>query len=219
MQRNLAESTVMEERAAAIAHEVKNPLTMVGLNLDILEASDKRLGADKNYAMIRKELRKISELMIDFIYLSSNQQKERGQVVIKNLLGEIIEDFSVSLPNIALDITYPSVEFILRANESDLRTLFGNIVKNAAEAMEYCGKIQIEVSARERHVNISFKDNGPGLCEAAQSKIFKEHFTTKPMGSGLGLSICQKIAQEHGGSFTLENLREGGCLAVVKLAL
>jgi len=219
MQIKLAENQFFEERAAAIAHEVKNPLTMVGLNLDILEASDDRPSADKNYAMIRKELKKISDLMLNFLYLNSSYQGEKSPIIISELLNEMAEDLRVSLPNVVLNITYPKDKIIIIASENSLRTLFGNIIKNAIEAMDYEGKIQIYIEKKDNYAKISFKDSGSGLSKDIQSKLFNEHFTTKPMGSGLGLSICKKIATELGGDFVLENCDGGGCLAVVRLGM
>ena len=219
MQLKLAEKQFLEERAAAIAHEVKNPLTMVGFNLDILEASDERPHADRNYAMIRKELKKISDLMLDFLYLNSSNQGEETALCLSNLLNEMAEDLRVSLPDISLHITYPQSPIVITASENSLRTLFGNIIKNAIEAMDYKGEVQICIEKKEDYTQVSFKDSGPGLCPDVQKKLFNEHFTTKPMGSGLGLSICQKITTELGGDFSLMNCDGGGCLAVVRLKM
>jgi len=215
MQTKPDETQVLEERAQAIAHEVKNPLTMVGFNLDILEASDERPSADKNYAMIRKELKKISDLMIDFLYLNSAHYGEKEILSINELLNKMAEDLRVSLPNVALNFTYPQDAITITANENSLRTLFGNIIKNATEAMDYEGEIQVCIAKKDNLAEISFKDSGPGLSADVQKKLFNEHFTTKPMGSGLGLSICKKIATELGGDFVLKNCDGGGCLAVV----
>ena len=219
MQLKLSDKQFLEERAAAIAHEVKNPLTMVGFNLDILEASDERPSADKNYAMIRKELKKISDLMMDFLYLNSSYQGEEEPIIISDLLNKMAEDLRVSLPNVVLNITYPQDKIIITAGENSLRTLFGNIIKNATEAMDYDGEIQITLEKIDNYAQVSFKDSGPGLSNDAQNKLFNEHFTTKPMGSGLGLSICQKIAASLGGDFVLKNCDEGGCLAVVRFGV
>jgi len=219
MQSKAIYEQTLEEIAAAIAHEVKNPLTMVGFNLDILEASDERLGTHKNYTMIRKELRKINALMMDFIYLTGNHQAEKEGILLDGLLDEIEEDFGVAMPNISLRITYTPKKMFVYANENSIRTLFGNIVKNAAEAMDYEGEIQITAEIKEDCMEVRFKDSGPGLSECAREKLFKEHFTTKSMGSGLGLSICKKIAKEHGGDFTLENDEDGGCVATVRLRM
>jgi len=219
MQLKLDEKQFLEARAAAIAHEVKNPLTMVGLNLDILEASDERPSADKNYAMIRKELKKISDLMMDFLYLNSSLQGESEALSISTILCDMIKDLKVTLPNVAINITYPQDDTLITANENSLRTLFGNIIKNATEAMDYDGEILINIARINQHIEVSFKDSGPGLSENAREKLFNEHFTTKPMGTGLGLSICKKIAKELGGDFVLDNCAEGGCLAVVRLGM
>jgi len=217
MQNNSVEERALEEIAARVAHEVKNPLTMVGFNLDILEATDTRPLAHKNYAMIRKELRKINELMMDFIYLSGNYHEERSEVFIDSLLSEIEEDLSIAMPDVALHITYSHENIVICGYRNSIKTLFGNIVKNAVEAMGYVGELQIEVDSKDGYAKIAFKDSGSGLDERAREKMFKEQFSTKTTGSGLGLSICKKIAKEHGGDFELEDDVRGGCVAVVRL--
>ena len=213
------QNRALEEIAAAIAHEVKNPLTMVKFNLDILESSDERMETHKNYAMIRKELKKINDIIMDFIYLTEGYNGERESVYIDKLLDELKEDLQAAMPFVEIMITYAGKNLAINGYESSIRTLFGNIVKNAVEAMNFAGSIQISVSTSEDFVLIKLIDNGPGLSEGVIEKLFKEHFTTKPMGSGLGLSICKKITIDHGGDFTLENSPDGGCIATVKLAV
>ncbi|MCL2566321.1 MAG: HAMP domain-containing histidine kinase [Defluviitaleaceae bacterium] len=211
------ENQALEEIAAAIAHEVKNPLTLVSFNLDILESSDERLETHKNYAMIRKELKKINDIIMDFIYLTGNYSDEKDTVYIVNILNEFKEDLAVSIPDINVSITYDCKNMAIYGYESGIRTIFGNIIKNAAEAMNFAGELQIKAGKIENRINISFKDSGTGLDEKVRDKIFKEQFTTKPMGSGLGLSICKKIAGEHNGDFTLVESPDGGCVAIVEL--
>jgi len=211
------ENQALEEIAAAIAHEVKNPLTLVRFNLDILESSDQRMETHKNYAMIRKELKKINDLIMDFIYLTENNYGEKDKVQIDGLLHELKEDMQTAMPDVTFEVTCLHKGLTVDGYESSIKTLFGNIVKNAVEAMDFKGKLQVKAEKKGEIAEIIFKDNGPGLIEGVSDKMFKEHFTSKPMGSGLGLSICKKIAKEHGGDFTLKNAKDGGCIATVKL--
>lgn len=215
---NITEERTLEELAARIAHEVKNPLTMAGFNLDILEATDTRPLAHKNYAMIRKELRKIHELMMDFIYLNGNYREEKSDVFIDDLLSEIKEDLSIAIPKVTMHITYSHENIIVHGRRNAIKTLFGNIVKNAVEAMDYSGELRINVDSKNGYSAITFRDSGSGLDERVRQKMFKEQFSTKSTGSGLGLSICRKIAKEHGGEFELEDDAGGGCRATVRLS-
>ncbi|MDL2248229.1 HAMP domain-containing histidine kinase [Tyzzerella sp. OttesenSCG-928-J15] len=208
-------STAIEEIAAVIAHEVKNPLTMVTANIDILEATDDR-HLDKNYALIRKELKKINDIMLDFIHLTQMRTAENDIVYITDILNEICFDTKISAPEVEIEFKYKDNDICIYASEESIKILFANIMKNALEAMDYKGLIKIAVTQVKNKVKITFADSGKGIDNEISGKIFDKYFTTKPSGSGLGLSICKKIAEDHGGSFSLENA-ENGCIATVIL--
>jgi len=209
--------TAIEEIAAAIAHEVKNPLTMINAGLDILEANDQRSSIFHNYSMMRRELKKINDIMIDFINLTQNPGWEKDIVYLADIFKDTLENMQHYFPDIIVELSCPDNDIAVFAHESSIKMLFGNIVKNAMEAMDFSGKIEIEILRRENKAIILIADNGIGLSCEAQKNISKKYFTTKPEGSGLGLSICRKIAEDHDGSFSLKPRPESGCIAEVIL--
>ena len=208
-------STAIEEIAAAIAHEVKNPLTMINANLDILEAGDNRSSANNNYAMMRRELNKINDIMIDFIHLTQKNTHSKDIIYLPDILRNVLENIQYALPDVVIKIDCPDNDLAIFGHENSIVILLNNIIKNALEAMDFSGKLEVEISRRDNMPYISIADNGKGLTDENKENIFTKYFTTKSAGSGLGLSICRKIAEDHGGSISLFQRAEGGCIATV----
>jgi two-component system sensor histidine kinase AtoS len=90
-------------------------------------------------------------------------------------------------------------------DESLLRQVLENLVRNAVEAMAGDGVVQIETEVIDRFLLIRVKDNGPGIAPEIQSKLFEPFFTTKPHGTGLGLATSQQIIFEHNGHLLVES--------------
>jgi len=212
-----SEKKAISEIAAAIAHEVKNPIALVSANIDLMELKDKNKVYENNYIMMRRELLKINELMMDFINLTEPFAEEGETVYLYPILAEFSEIYTAaSNERIKINLLIKNKAVKVNGKEKSLRILFSNIIKNAVEAIEGTGFVNIELKEDRNFIVLEFKDSGKGICEKVKSKIGEKHFTTKKYGSGLGILICRKIAEEHRGDFTLCNW-EGGCSAVVRL--
>lgn len=109
-------------------------------------------------------------------------------------------------------------EVTVPADADQLEQLLINLVKNAVEAaLETRGGVRVRWEVSAWQVELRVEDEGPGL--AATTNLFVPFFTTKPSGSGIGLVLCRQIAEGHGGSLTLENRAERGCVALLRLPL
>jgi two-component system, NtrC family, nitrogen regulation sensor histidine kinase NtrY len=109
-------------------------------------------------------------------------------------------------------------EVTVPADADQLEQLLINLVKNAVEAaLETKGGVRVRWEVSAWQVELRVEDEGPGL--AATTNLFVPFFTTKPSGSGIGLVLCRQIAEGHGGSLTLENREERGCVALLRLPL
>jgi signal transduction histidine kinase len=111
----------------------------------------------------------------------------------------------------------PSV--LVPIDAAQIEQLLINALKNAVEAaLETGGGVRLRWSVAKQFTEICIEDDGPGIANSAN--LFVPFFTTKPGGSGIGLVLCRQIAENHGGTFTLENRRDGtGCLARIRLPL
>jgi signal transduction histidine kinase len=109
-------------------------------------------------------------------------------------------------------------EVTVRADADQLEQLLINLVRNAVEAaLATRGGVGVRWAVSAEQVELRVEDEGPGLAETAN--LFVPFFTTKPAGSGIGLVLSRQIAEGHGGTLTLENRPERGCVAVLRLPL
>jgi signal transduction histidine kinase len=103
------------------------------------------------------------------------------------------------------------------ADSGLLYQAFLNILMNAMQTMENGGRIEVDITTRNRSVTISFKDSGKGIPEDVLGKVWDPFFTTKESGSGLGLGIVRNIIASHGGEVQIANKPEGGAIVTVIL--
>lgn len=207
---------MIEQIAAALAHEVKNPLTLVKASVELLESNDERADTKKNYKIIKQELKKINEIILEFIDITQPVIEENFDFIyVSDVIYQTSEKYKKTYEN--------KINFILDINcedmailgvEKSISILFDNVIKNAIEAIEEDGQIVIttEINEIDDSIIITTADTGVGIPEDVANKIHENFFTTKEFGSGLGLSICKKIVQDHKGTFDISNNSDSfGC--------
>jgi C4-dicarboxylate-specific signal transduction histidine kinase len=140
---------------------------------------------------------------------------------VKNTL--LLFEYEIKKTNIKLE--FDPVESLepLYVDEIQVQQILVNLVKNSLDALvesgQAGGRILIELSTQGRQVMIAVTDNGPGVPEALQPRLFESFFTTKPKGVGLGLAICKNIAGAHGGNLVYRPAETGGSRFVLSLPL
>ncbi|MAE07621.1 MAG: hypothetical protein CL661_02545 [Bacteroidetes bacterium] len=200
------------EIAMQIAHEIKNPLTPMKLNIQYLEKSFKNKDPDFD-----SKINSISQSLITQIdaldnvaEMFSNFAETRFSDFEKVNLKTII-DSSVNLfdkkNNVVISITYTDADLFTLGFEKDILRAFNNILKNAIQSIENSenGEIKITAKRDSNFITIEVSDNGKGVSEEMKSKIFQPYFTTKTSGTGLGLAIVKNIMNEIGGKVSFES--------------
>ncbi|MDR1208995.1 MAG: GHKL domain-containing protein [Clostridiales bacterium] len=210
------------EIAAELAHEVKNPLSLVRANIDLLELTDSNDSRAKNYRVMRRELTRINNLMTDFTRLSRPVTKTE-RVSLPRLMRQLIDDMRPALTNVSVYLDSEDAAPVVMGDGEALRRVFQNILKNAAESVEQTGRIDGEITAdisvKTGFARVSVADNGAGCDDELLERINgRSPFrTTKPSGTGLGVYISRRIIEEHGGSLVYERNETGGLTAAVEL--
>ncbi len=203
-----------KEAAAALAHEVKNPLELIRSNLDLISAALKGKEEERHLQLIYRELDRINALLSGF----TDKREECCIIYLEDLLCDVIDEYHVTGgKRVEFIIETTGDEVCVVAGYSKLCILFFNLLKNAVEAVEDKGSILTSIEKRGNTALVSIADNGRGLDESIAAVIGRPFVTSKADGMGLGLAICKKIAAEYKGTLTLENRAEGGCVATVTL--
>ena len=206
------------EMAKQIAHEIKNPLTPMKLSVQFLERTYKP--NDKDW---HKTLKSVSQTIIEQIdtlsaiatEFSNFAQMPLPRTETVDLIDKI--NNSVQLfgqeENISFNVKHKDLtQAIIIADKEQMLRVFNNLIKNSIQAIpfERKGEIEIEISEEARHFLVRVTDNGSGIAEDMQTKIFHPNFTTKTSGMGLGLSMVRNIIVNMGGEIWFEtNLNEG----------
>jgi signal transduction histidine kinase len=211
--------------AAGVAHSVRNPLTSVKMRLFSMERTlALTLSQKEDFEVISEEIRHIDTIVNNFLEFSRPPKLKMQKVspsdavdLAVQLLKHRLESYMVKV-ELLRDGRLPEV----LADIDQLKEVLVNLMVNACEAMVNGGCIWIEESTNVlegegKVVQIKVRDNGPGVPESIQDRLFQPFFSTKEEGTGLGLSIASRIVDEHGGWLDLESKEGQGATFVIAL--
>ncbi len=213
-----ATSLILAEKHAAwsdiarkIAHEVKNPLTPIKLSAERIEKKFLDAKTDKEdisllTKTISRQVDDIGKLVDEF---SSFARMPEAEIKLDNLSKCLEEAFLLyfnTRKDIKLNLIKTENDIYFHFDTLQISRCFGNLIKNAIEAVEKIPNPAVEVllATDDKNITIEIKDNGVGIDEKMLSKIFEPYFTTKTKGTGLGLSIVKRIIEDHGGKIKIE---------------
>jgi len=197
--------------SSGLAHEIKNPLNSIQMNLQLLE-EELAPGAEPCedpslwIQPIRKEIRRLETLVNDFLLYARPIQPERTPMDVGEFLEEIRDFLAPQAGEKGVDLLVEAEEGLpeLHADENLLRNALINLVLNAIQAVEEGGFVALRAGRRGPSVRIEVWDSGEGIPEENREEVFKIFVTSKTGGTGLGLPIARRIAESHGGSLHSE---------------
>ena len=188
------------EMAAAVAHEIRNPLGSISGSIQMLDQSERLDGAERKLLKIaRREIERLSSLVSDFLTFARPRPPGEGEAELGPIVAETVEAFRARLDENAPDIRIQPGTFRARVDPDQFRQVLWNLLQNAAEAVDGTGRVEIELLSEGEWVVLEVRDDGPGVPPEVRQRIFDPFFTTKEKGSGLGLAIVSRIAEAHGG--------------------
>ena len=194
------------ELAARLSHDLRNPLSVIKSSVEItmLRNNDKFSTQDKEVMQrINKAIIRMTNQIDDVLNYVKQTPIEKNKVTlstcIKNVIGWI------SIPT-RIEITVKENDVIIFADEGKLEIVFSNIIRNAIEAIgDNSGSIEIKIQDIGEQVIIEIIDSGEGIKEDNMNMIFEPLYTTKQIGTGLGLVSCKNIIEQHDGKITVKN--------------
>ena len=210
---------VIGQLTAGIAHEIRNPLAAIRSGIKLLK---NRKSNERIVDLVISEVDRLNSFVERFLQYASVGKSEDIEIRAKELFDEVRELTKLTCKN-KKDIIFQSTleidgDVLIRGDKNYLKQALFNIVLNsieACESMNYQGKVLVNGYFDEKAVFFKVSDNGPGISESVRDTIFEPFFTTKEKGTGLGLTIANKIIKEHDGEISIEN--NGGLRFIVKL--
>ena len=199
--------------AAQIAHEVRNPLSAIGLNAELLgdELAGDAAEARRMVASIIGEVDRLTDITETYLRFTRLPRPKLEREEIGPLVASVVALARGEMAQEGIDVAVDVAADLpdLPADEAQLRQAFLNLIRNAREAMVSAPVKRLRISVahdrRARRVVVQVADSGAGIDQAHVGKIFDPFFSTKAQGTGLGLALVQQIVVDHGGQIDVES--------------
>jgi PAS domain S-box-containing protein len=215
------------EVARRLAHEIKNPLTPIQLSAERLQHKLADKLAENDAAMLQRSTQTIvqqveamKEMVDDFSEYAKSSKKQTSAINLPSLIQEVLALYTARR-SIQFNTDYESDNLMIQADPISMRQVLHNLIKNAIEAIDTEGLIDIHLHRIQKNNNnfieIAICDNGAGIKEEQLERIFEPYVTTKSKGTGLGLAIVKKIIEEHGGAIWVDTRRSIGAGFIIQL--
>jgi len=211
------------EVARRLAHEIKNPLTPIGLSAERIRRKylhtlpeDERAAMDRSTRTIAEQVQTLKRMVDAFSNYARSERLALSEVQLNRLVGDVVELYRLpdKSTHFELDLD-PEIDTLL-LDQDGIRQILNNVIGNACDALDGVTDATIRLSThqevqRERDgVSLVIQDNGPGFDEKIINQVFEPYVTGKARGTGLGMAIVKRIVQAHGGFVTVKNEESGG---------
>ena len=196
--------------AAGVAHEIRNPLTAIKARLFTLKkAVGERSTALRDAYVIEREIGRLERIVRDVLLFARPAEPKNQLISAVVLLREVADLMrgQMEKSNITLAIA-ASTDATVRGDPDQLKQVLLNLVRNAAESIGECGQITLRLRTERTSLSgrpldaaiLEVEDTGKGISPEVQKRLFDPFYTTKPAGTGLGLSMAARIVEQHGGA-------------------
>ena len=214
--------------SAQLAHEVRNPLSSIGLNAELLleqlgqtsfSTPQQKTETEELILAIVREVDRVAEITEEYLKLARlpapSLQLEDMNALTQSILHFHEEEFKNA--NIRIETAFFPLPLFCKVDEAQIRQVILNLLKNAKEAMPEGGVLRVSTRQEDAFVHIGIADSGKGIDKNILSEIFKPFFTTKEGGSGLGLALSTQLLHMQAGSLEVTRTSPEGTEFVLKL--
>jgi len=217
------------EVAKRLAHEIKNPLTPIQLSAERLQHKLAAELSEKSAKVLRRSTQTIVQqveamktMVDDFSEYARPSKKQVQQVNLNKLVNQVLALYSLQSDKQVKTI-FNAENIVINADPVSIRQVLHNLVKNAQEAIEDHGRIEIKLGKVLRnnaeYAELGVYDDGCGLDDTQIETVFEPYVTTKAKGTGLGLAIVKKIIEEHGGVIWVDTAYNNGAGFIIQLPI
>jgi len=208
------------EMAAGISHEIRNPLGIIRSSAELLKKKVAKVDPENSIPdIIVEEASRLNSIITDFINYAKPRSPNFGACRVEEVIGKNITflEAQIKEQGYVIKKNYQNSLPEIMADGTMLYQSFLNILINAMQSMPEGGRILVEVSSSDQIVTVHFDDEGQGIPNENLEKIWDPFFTTKEMGTGLGLGIVKNIVESHGGSIQIVNRPIRGTRVTIEL--
>ncbi len=209
----------LSELAGGLAHEIRNPLSTLKVNLQLLSEDlreepdgahidpDLQRRALQRLETLRLETDRLQLLLDDFLKLVSRHDIHTARVDVNDVVRHLVEFFTPGAEEVGIQVrvSIPKEPLLCELDEPLLKQALLNLCLNAQQAMPGGGELIVETVADGDQAQINITDTGLGIDPEIMKNLFKPFFSTKKEGSGLGLSLTRRIVMEHGGTINVQS--------------
>jgi len=208
------------ELAASLAHEIKNPLAGISGAIQIIKERFERDDPHREIIdEIQHQIARLDNTVRDLLIYARPTPLNKQPTDLAGLIDRVLTVLARERQFQPLQIIkhYPPEPIQVDLDPDQFEQVCMNIVLNAAQAMTGPGQLVITLQADQAHCTLTFTDSGPGMPPQVARRAFEPFFTTKTRGTGLGLPICKKIVEAHGGEVELQTAPQKGTTIILRL--
>ena len=236
---HLAQLEELSKLTGRLAHEIKNPLSTMRINLDLvgeeLEGSDAgRAGqggvrkdepalarASRKIAVIRKEADRLERILEDFLRYIDRTELQLASTDLNELVGDMVDFYTPQAysHSVTLRQSLCPEALVCKADANMLKQVMLNLFINAQQAMSSGGELMVKTQRQDAEAVIEICDTGHGIAPERLPQLFEAYHSSRPRGSGLGLPIAKKIIDAHKGTISVNSEPGKGTCFTIRLPL
>jgi signal transduction histidine kinase len=207
--------------AAGVAHEIRNPLTSIKLLIQTSRRDPAAGGlSEEDLDLIEQEIQRLEQAVQTFLNYARPPKLERSPcdltLLVRRTFG-LVRGRAES-QHVTLQFKEPEHPLVIDADRGQLQQVLVNLALNALDAMPQGGTLDVRVVRKsENEVELTVTDSGTGIAPDVLNQLFEPFVTAKETGLGLGLVVSRRIVEDHGGTITGANRKEGGACFVIRL--
>ncbi|WP_113929582.1 ATP-binding protein [Bacillus sp. P14.5] len=212
--------SVIGQLAAAVAHEIRNPLTSLKGFVQLMQVTKK--ADEKHLNIMLSEIERINLISGEMLILGKQQDILFGKEEVNDTIKQVIVlmEAQANLDNVEIEfVPFQDGPMYVNADQNQLKQVLINIIKNGVEAIGEHGMVRVVTAKDATHALIKIQDSGAGMDQERIDRLGEPFYSTKEKGTGLGLAVCKKIIERHQGDISYESKKGKGTTVTISLPL